>query len=66
MVWQGTGRRITYPPLCRSDISQATSAGVRVRSYNESRVLVQFPGGWKVVHVHKSPAYRSPLDPPGG
>jgi uncharacterized protein YbdZ (MbtH family) len=23
---------------------------------NESRVAVRFPEGWKVVHVHKSPA----------
>ncbi|MCC7354700.1 MAG: nuclear transport factor 2 family protein [Anaerolineae bacterium] len=26
------------------------------RYHNESRVLVKFTDGWKVVHVHKSPA----------
>jgi hypothetical protein len=36
---------------------------VTVTSYNESRVMVRFPEGWKVVHVHKSPAYKSPLSP---
>ena len=31
-------------------------AGLRHRAVNESRVAVRFPEGWKVVHVHKSPA----------
>ncbi|AFV76307.1 nuclear transport factor 2 family protein [Thermus oshimai] len=30
--------------------------GLRHRAVNESRVAVRFPEGWKVVHVHKSPA----------
>ncbi|MEN2982514.1 MAG: nuclear transport factor 2 family protein [Thermus sp.] len=30
--------------------------GLRHRTVNESRVAVRFPEGWKVVHVHKSPA----------
>jgi len=32
-------------------------AGLRHRAVNESRVAVRFPEGWKVVHVHKSPAW---------
>jgi hypothetical protein len=44
--------------------STSTGAAVTVKSYNESRVLVKFETGWKVVHVHKSPAYRSPIDAP--
>jgi hypothetical protein len=30
--------------------------GLRHTAVNESRVAVRFPEGWKVVHVHKSPA----------
>ncbi len=36
----------------------ATDAGLVHRSHNESRVLVKFDDGWKVVHVHKSPAEK--------
>ena len=42
-------------------VSSSTGAGVTVTSYNESRVMVRFAEGWKVVHVHKSPTYKSPL-----
>ncbi|RME08174.1 MAG: DUF4440 domain-containing protein, partial [Anaerolineae bacterium] len=35
-------------------ISNGTDEGVRVSAHNESRVMVKFPDGWKVVHVHKS------------
>ena len=45
-------------------ISQATDRGVRVLSYNESRVLVRLDGDWRVVHVHKSPAWAAPFQPP--
>jgi hypothetical protein len=45
-------------------IQQGTPGGVVVRSYNESRVIVKFADGWKVVHVHKSPSYLAPIDPP--
>jgi hypothetical protein len=45
-------------------VSTSLGSGVTVRAYNESRVIVKFPAGWRVVHVHKSPAYKSPLDPP--
>ncbi len=30
--------------------------GLKHRAVNESRVAVRFSEGWKVVHVHKSPA----------
>jgi hypothetical protein len=45
-------------------ISRGSEYGVRVLSYNESRILVHFPDGWKVVHVHKSPSWKSPFQPP--
>jgi hypothetical protein len=45
-------------------ISRGSGHGVRVLSYNESRTLIQFPDGWKVVHVHKSPSWKSPFQPP--
>ncbi len=41
-------------------ISTASSEGVRVASHNESRVIVRHSGTWKVVHVHKSPAWQAP------
>ncbi len=44
-------------------VSTSSGAGVTVTSYNESRVMVKFPEGWKIVHVHKSPTYKSPLVP---
>lgn len=45
-------------------VSSGTPQGVRVVAHNESRVIVKLDGNWKVVHVHKSPAYRSPHVPP--
>lgn len=45
-------------------LSQSTAAGVKVRSYNESRVLVRFGEEWRVVHVHKSPDWRATFQPP--
>jgi hypothetical protein len=41
-------------------ISTALPEGVKVAAHNESRVMVKFDGKWKVVHVHKSPAYAAP------
>lgn len=40
----------------------STSVGgqVTVVAHNESRVMVRLDDGWKVVHVHKSPAYQAP------
>ena len=45
-------------------ISTSAGAGVSVRSFNETRVLIKLAAGWRVVHVHKSPTYVTPLDPP--
>ncbi len=44
-------------------ISTATPQGVNVAAHNESRVIVKIDGAWKVVHVHKSPAYSAPHVP---
>jgi hypothetical protein len=41
-------------------VSTALSDGVQVVSHNESRVMVKLDGTWKVVHVHKSPAWPAP------
>jgi hypothetical protein len=46
-------------------VSSGTPAGVQVRAHNESRVLVRFDEGWKIAHVHKSPAWSAPFSPPG-
>lgn len=40
--------------------STGTPAGVQVLAHNESRVMVKMGQGWKVVHVHKSPAWPAP------
>jgi hypothetical protein len=44
-------------------ISTALPEGVKVASHNESRVIVKVDGNWKVVHVHKSPAWQAPHIP---
>lgn len=44
-------------------ISTASPEGVKVASHNESRVIVRLEDGWKVVHVHKSPAWQAPHIP---
>ncbi len=44
-------------------ISHSAAAGVKVISYNESRVIIKFPDGLKVVHVHKSPSWNAPFQP---
>lgn len=41
-------------------VSTATPEGVKVAAHNESRVMVKLDGAWKVVHVHKSPAWQAP------
>ena len=41
-------------------ISTALPEGVLVAAHNESRVMVKQAGNWKVVHVHKSPAWPAP------
>jgi len=46
-------------------VSTALPDGVQVVAHNESRVLVKQAGTWKVVHVHKSPAWPAPhIAPP--
>lgn len=44
-------------------ISTATAEGVKVAAHNETRVMVKLGGAWKVVHVHKSPAWQAPHIP---
>ena len=44
-------------------ISTALPDGVKVASHNESRVIVKIGNAWKVVHVHKSPAWQAPHIP---
>jgi hypothetical protein len=41
-------------------VSTALPEGVQVVSHNETRVIVKQNGKWKVVHVHKSPAWPAP------
>ena len=41
-------------------VSAASDEGVTVAAHNESRVMVRRGGAWKVVHVHKSPAWQAP------
>jgi hypothetical protein len=41
-------------------ISTMTKEGVKVAAHNETRVMVKIEGAWKVMHVHKSPAYAAP------
>ena len=45
-------------------VSTALPEGVQVAAHNESRVLVKQAGKWKVVHVHKSPAWPAPHTQP--
>jgi hypothetical protein len=45
-------------------VSTSTATGVTLTSHNESRVIVRFPAGLKVVHVHKSPTHKTSLMPP--
>lgn len=45
-------------------LSSSSERGARVKSYNESRVIVKIEGEWKVAHVHKSPAWSAPFQPP--
>lgn len=44
----------------------AREGGISHRTHNESRVLVHNGETWQVVHVHKSPAWQAPQQPPGG
>lgn len=46
----------SYTLLISTDLPE----GVKVAAHNESRVIVKIDGKWKVVHVHKSPAWQAP------
>jgi len=75
--WSGAGDRWRYDLLekrCQRYgdtavvsytfmLSTATETGVKHQMHNESRVLVKLDGQWKVVHVHKSPAFKMPREP---
>ncbi|MBC8504582.1 MAG: nuclear transport factor 2 family protein [Anaerolineales bacterium] len=41
-------------------LSSGLPEGVSVVSHNESRVMIKRDDKWKVVHVHKSPAWQAP------
>jgi hypothetical protein len=45
-------------------ISTGLPTGVKVVSHNESRVMIKHQERWKVVHVHKSPAWSAPHTQP--
>jgi hypothetical protein len=49
-------------------ISLVSEGAISHRTHNESRVLVREEGAWRIVHVHKSPAWQAPfsaLEGPG-
>ena len=41
-------------------LTMAKDGSISHRTHNESRVLIRDEEGWKVVHVHKSPAWNAP------
>ncbi len=47
-------------------LTRRVPGGLEHLTHNESRVLVRRDEAWKVVHVHKSPAWRSPIQGPPG
>ncbi|MDX1613056.1 MAG: nuclear transport factor 2 family protein [Candidatus Promineifilaceae bacterium] len=55
---------VSYTFMLSVAAPEGSDAGIRHRTHNESRVLVRREGGWQIVHVHKSPAWSAPLDPP--
>ena len=46
----------SYTLLISTDLPE----GVKVAAHNESHVIVKLNDEWKVVHVHKSPAWPAP------
>ena len=44
-------------------LSTSRPDGEQVVAHNESRVLIKIDSEWKIVHVHKSPAWHAPHDP---
>ena len=77
--WAGTGQAYRYDLLERRlqlygdtaivsytfMLTLARDGKMTHRSHNESRVLIRSNGEWKVVHVHKSPAWQAPQEQPG-
>jgi hypothetical protein len=63
--WWITPHRIHGLPfhefMMTSNAERGTVFGAegKVASHNESRVLVKRNGTWKIVHVHKSPAWQA-------
>lgn len=45
-------------------LTRHTADGLTHQQHNESRVLVRRDGDWQVVHVHKSPAWKSTTEQP--
>lgn len=43
-------------------LTRAIEGQIDHRQHNESRVLIKTADGWRVVHVHKSPAWMAPYD----
>lgn len=41
-------------------LTTARDGQIQHRQHNESRVLIKMDDGWRVVHVHKSPAWPVP------
>ena len=41
-------------------LTKAKDGSISHRTHNESRVLIRDEEGWKVDHVHKSPAWNAP------
>ncbi len=50
----------SYTMLVTTSGWAGPSGNIRVAAHNESRVMVKIEGQWKVVHVHKSPAWPAP------
>jgi hypothetical protein len=53
---------IGYGNCCTFMLTVAKEGVISHRKHNESRVLVNDESGWKIVHVHKSPAWNAPYD----
>ena len=46
-------------------LSTVKDGEISHRQHNESRVLINGEDGWKIVHVHKSPAWMAPYEGSG-
>ena len=47
-------------------ITRVEKSGITRKVHNETRVLVKQSGQWKIVHVHKSPAWKASYMEPEG